>query len=75
MGKNKKNCIHHLEYQKWLHFSRVTDEVHSFHYKQVCVKCGWSHYVQRTQYLYNLLKDKPWYSKKQRVIPTGRTLF
>lgn len=66
MKKSKLNCMHQLEYQKWVHYSKSTGAAHSFHYKQVCTKCGWSKYVERTKYLFNLLKDAKWHSKYKR---------
>lgn len=71
VGKKQKrqNCLHEYEYLKQVFVFKNGGK--SFHYKEKCVKCGQSKFVQRTKEIYQLVKDKSWITSKksrQRLI-------
>ena len=66
--ENKRHhCIHDFHYEKWIHKGRKEGVKDTYHYKEVCNKCGIRRCVERTKEIYELVKDQIWHYKKKKI--------
>lgn len=56
-------CEHEYHYEKWVHRGRKPGVKDSFHYKEVCDKCGIKRCVERTKEVYEKVKNQKWHYK------------
>lgn len=63
----KYRCNHEYHYEKWVHRGRKPGVKDSFHYKEVCSKCGTRRCVERTKEVYEKVKDQKWHYKRKET--------
>jgi hypothetical protein len=59
-------CIHKITFEKWVYNPRLPGGKKTFHYKEVCKRCGYGRLVPRTQKLFKILKDEKWHISKHK---------
>lgn len=63
----RAECQHNFTYEKWVYRGRKEGVKDSFHFKEVCTKCGYGRLIPRTKEVFLIVSKQKWrYSKPKR---------